>query len=60
MTQYQRGGLMNRDQLVEELWWDIRKLGYWPDNDHILSLLQKAYDLGYEKGAGDYREGNCQ
>jgi len=48
---------MNKDRLVEELQWDIRKLGYWPDNDRILNLLKKMYDLGYEDGAADYREG---
>jgi len=48
---------MNKERLVEELWWDIRKLGYWPDNDRILNLIKKAYDLGYEDGAADYREG---
>jgi len=44
---------MNKDQLVEELWWDIRKLGYWPDNDRILDLIKKAYGLGYEDGYDD-------
>jgi len=40
-----------KDQLIEELWWDIHKLGYWPDNDRILSILQKAYEIGYKDGS---------
>jgi len=41
---------MTKERLVEELWWDIRKLGYLPDDECVLRLLKKAYDLGFRDG----------
>lgn len=42
-----------QSQLAEELYWDIRKLGYSPDNDRILALLEKAYEIGYKDAGYD-------
>jgi len=43
---------MNSKQafLAESLYWDIRKLGYSPDNDRILAILEKAYNMGFTEG----------
>lgn len=48
---------MNKDELVDELYWDIIKAGFNTENEELIKLLQEAYDLGFSEGldtAKDY------
>jgi len=42
-----------QEMLAESLYWEIRKLGYNPDNDKILALLEKTYEMGYRDGSNE-------
>jgi len=48
---------MTEDQLEKDLWWDIRNAGFLPSDENVKHLLKKSYELGYDTGAADYREG---
>jgi hypothetical protein len=41
---------MTKGDIADEFYWDIRKLGYLPDNDKLMALLEKVYEAGYEEG----------
>jgi len=41
---------MKKEDIVDEFYWDIRKLGYLPDNDKLMDLLEKVSEAGYQKG----------
>ena len=40
---------MTKDEIVQELWWDIRGVGYLADDDDVKELLMKAYQLGHDE-----------
>jgi len=44
---------MKKEDIADEFYWDIRKLGYLPDNDKLMSLLEKVYEAAYKEGWGD-------
>ena len=47
---------MTREQLIEELWWEIRALGVDPEDDNLFDLLRKAYTRGYNDAVSDDSE----
>jgi hypothetical protein len=47
---------MTKKDIADEFYWDIRKLGYLPDNDKLVTLLEKVYEAGYEEGRNEGEE----
>lgn len=47
---------MNTDDLVWHLWWDIRRLGFNPDDENLRKLLKESYRLGYTDGVEDTKD----
>jgi hypothetical protein len=44
---------MNKEELIEELWWDLRSVGYIPSDDDVGDLLMKAYESGLNDERND-------
>ena len=47
---------MTREQLIEELWWEIRALGLDPEDEDLFYLLREAYTMGYNDATLDCSE----
>jgi len=47
---------VTREQLIEELWWEIRDLGLDPEDEDLFDLLREAYTMGYNDVVSDDSE----
>jgi len=45
--------MIDRDQLIKELFWDIRRLGFDPEDEYVCKLVEVVYEKGYEEGDTD-------
>jgi len=45
--------MIDKYLLAEELWWEIRRLGFDPEDEHIASLVLVAYEHGIEDTIDD-------